>query len=49
MGKKGLTDLRIAARLNVMTEGREGKLDIDPLKTAVNWLDAQIPIQITSY
>lgn len=47
--QKGLTDLRLTARLNVMTEGKAGKgnLVISIPETAVNWLDAQIPIQIT--
>lgn len=47
--QKGLTDLRLTARLNVMTEGNAGKgnLVISIPETAVNWLDAQIPIQIT--
>lgn len=47
--QKGLTDLRLSARLNVMTEGHAGKgnLVISIPETAVNWLDAHIPIQIT--
>ncbi|WP_337239050.1 YdbH family protein [Proteus faecis] len=47
--QKGLADLRLTARLNVMTEGKAGKgnLVISIPETAVNWLDAQIPIQIT--
>ncbi len=47
--QKGLTDLRLTARLNVMTEGKAGKgnLVISIPETAVNWLDAKIPIQIT--
>lgn len=47
--QKGLTDLRLTARLNVMTEGNSGKgnLVISIPETPINWLDAQIPIQIT--
>lgn len=47
--QKGLTDLRLTARLNVMTEGNAGKgnLVISIPETSINWLDAQIPIQIT--
>lgn len=47
--QKGLADLRLTARLNVMTEGKAGKgnLVLSIPETAVNWLDAEIPIQIT--
>lgn len=47
--QKGLAGLRLTARLNVMTEGKAGKgnLVISVPETAVNWLDAEIPIQIT--
>lgn len=47
--QKGLADLRLTARLNVMTEGKAGKgnLVLSIPETTVNWLDAEIPIQIT--
>lgn len=47
--QQGLTGLRLTARLNVMTQGHAGKgnLVITIPETAINWLDADIPIQLT--
>ncbi|EOG6766130.1 hypothetical protein ACLHVA_001122 [Proteus mirabilis] len=47
--QQGLTGLRLTARLNVMTQGHAGKgnLVMTIPETAINWLDADIPIQLT--
>ncbi|WP_064720003.1 YdbH family protein [Proteus hauseri] len=47
--QEGLANLRLTARLNMMTEGRAGKgnLVISIPETPIDLLDAQIPIQIT--
>ncbi|QAV24761.1 YdbH family protein [Proteus hauseri] len=47
--REGLANLRLTARLNMMTEGRAGKgnLVISIPETPIDLLDAQIPIQIT--